>query len=109
MISREQQFAEKIHAYTLPRADKRENTRVKDLIDLVLLQATPMESQRVRENIRKTFERRNTHPVPVALAMPPAAWSARFEMLAKDCGLSLEMEHAFQQLAAYFANLNRKG
>ncbi len=104
MISREQQFAEKIHAYTLPRAANRENTRVKDLIDLVLLQATPMESQRVRENIRRTFERRNTHPVPVTLAFPPAAWGARFEMLAKDCGLSLKMEQAFQQLAAYFAD-----
>ena len=109
MISREQQFAEKIHAYTLPRAANRENTRVKDLVDLLLLQATPMESQRVRENIRRTFERRNTHPVPVTLAFPPAAWGARFEMLAKDCGLSPKMEQAFQQLAAYFADLNRKG
>ncbi len=108
MISREQQFAEKIHAYTLPRADKRENTRVKDLIDLVLLQATPIESQRVRQNIRKTFERRNTHPLPVALAMPPAAWSTRFQMLGKECGLSLEMEEAFQRVAAYFTDLNRK-
>lgn len=105
MVSREQQFAEKIHAYTLPRADKLENTRVKDLIDLVLPLATPMESQRVRQNIRNTFERRNTHPVPVSLAMPPAAWSTRFQMLAKECGLSLEMDQAFQQLAAYFTDL----
>ncbi len=109
MISREQQFAEKIHAYTSPRAGNRENTRVKDLIDLVLLQGTPMESERVRQNIRKTFERRNTHPVPIVLAMPPAAWRARFETLARGCGLSLEMELAFEQLAAYFADLNSKG
>ena len=36
MISIEQQFAEKIHAYTLPRTE-RNNTRVKDLIDMSLL------------------------------------------------------------------------
>ncbi len=35
MISIEQQFAEKLHSYTLPR--ERINTRVKDLIDLILL------------------------------------------------------------------------
>lgn len=34
-ISKEQQFAEKLHAYTLPRTD-RFNTRVKDLVDMLL-------------------------------------------------------------------------
>ena len=33
MITREQQFAEKTHAYTLPRSVA--NSRVKDLVDLV--------------------------------------------------------------------------
>jgi Nucleotidyl transferase AbiEii toxin, Type IV TA system len=33
-ISREEQFAEKLHAYTLPRTG-RPNTRVKDLVDMV--------------------------------------------------------------------------
>jgi hypothetical protein len=36
ILSREQQFAEKLHAYSLPRG-KRVNTRTKDLIDMVLL------------------------------------------------------------------------
>ncbi len=35
MISKEQQFAEKIHAYTLPRGN-RINSRIKDLVDLQL-------------------------------------------------------------------------
>jgi len=35
MISRQQQFAEKIHAYTLPRNSQ--NSRAKDLVDMVLL------------------------------------------------------------------------
>jgi hypothetical protein len=36
MIPREQQFAEKLHAYTLPRAGTA-NSRVRDLVDMVLL------------------------------------------------------------------------
>jgi hypothetical protein len=36
-LSKEQQFAEKIHAYTLPRDGSRGNSRVKDLVDLMLL------------------------------------------------------------------------
>src|SRR5882762_7598640 len=36
VISREQQFAEKLHAYSLPRRE-RVNTRTKDLIDMLLL------------------------------------------------------------------------
>ena len=36
MIPREQQFAEKLHAYTLPRKGAA-NTRVRDLVDMVLL------------------------------------------------------------------------
>ena len=35
MIPREKQFAEKLHAYTLPRSSA--NSRVKDLVDLALL------------------------------------------------------------------------
>ena len=35
MIGREQQFAEKLHAYTLPRNSA--NSRVKDLVDMALL------------------------------------------------------------------------
>jgi hypothetical protein len=36
VISREQQFAEKLHAYSLPRGE-RVNTRTKDLIRMLLL------------------------------------------------------------------------
>jgi hypothetical protein len=40
-VSPEEQFAEKLHAFTLPRVG-RENTRVKDLVDLVLLLLQPI-------------------------------------------------------------------
>jgi hypothetical protein len=70
MISREQQFAEKLHAYTLLRTD-RDNSRVKDLVDLVLLMQTRMDPHRLRENIQRTFTHRATHSLPQQLDQPP--------------------------------------
>lgn len=104
MISTEQQFAEKIHAYSLPRQE-RDNSRAKDLVDLVLLQAADMEPTRLRRSIRKTFERRNTHPIPAALPEPPRSWEPRFQVLARECGSDLDLKRAFEQLTLYFASL----
>jgi hypothetical protein len=66
-ISKEQQFAEKLHAYTLPRPD-RFNTRVKDLVDMLLLiREGSIDEDVVRENLSKVFHRRNTHSLPPTL------------------------------------------
>lgn len=60
VISREQQFAEKLHAYTLPR--RAVNSRVRDLVDMVLLiQSGKMVKEKVAEAVRVTFDRRRTH------------------------------------------------
>jgi len=54
MISREQQFAEKLHAYTLPRSAA--NSTVKDLVDLALLSTSgDLARERVAEAGRLTF------------------------------------------------------
>jgi hypothetical protein len=86
-ISPEEQFAEKLHAYTLPRPG-RPNTRVKDLIDLCLLiEKGDLDRQRLVASIHDTFNRRKTHPIPTILAAPPAAWSKPFAEMAKECGI----------------------
>ena len=78
LISREQQFAEKIHAYTLPRSSP--NSRVKDVIDLALLVGENQLDRRKAFNaLRLTFERRNTHALPATLNAPPEDWQAPFE------------------------------
>jgi hypothetical protein len=47
MIQREQQFVERLHAYTLPRSAA-PNSRARDLVDMVLLiQSRTLESSRV--------------------------------------------------------------
>jgi len=88
MIGREQQFAEKIHAYTLPR--NAANSRVKDLVDLALLIGSGgLDKHRILDALRLTFERRGTHDLPAGLVPPPAAWQIPFQALAEECGLRL--------------------
>ena len=107
MISREQQFAEKLHAYTLPRTGA-ENTRAKDLVDLLLLLRMSLDSARAGDSIRRTFAGRNTHPVPIELDQPPSSWQARFDVLASECNLRVDMNAAFEQVAEYFAVIRRE-
>lgn len=79
-------IAEKLHAYTLPRA--RENSRVKDLPDLALLaKIGPLEGTAIREALDATFAFRKTHPLPRGLPPPPASWTARYTKIARDDGL----------------------
>ena len=61
IILREQQFAEKLHAYTLPRPGA-ENSRVRDLVDMVLLiQSGTLRSEVVSDAVQITFQhRKNT-------------------------------------------------
>src|SRR6266478_763887 len=95
MIPREQQFAEKLHAYTLPRQGAG-NTRVRDLVDMVLLiQSGTLGKAQVAEAIRVTFDRRGTHAVPSVLPQPPTNWQKPYDALAKECGLSGAMDGAF--------------
>jgi hypothetical protein len=66
-----QQSAEKVHAYTFPWQD-RDNTRVKDLVDLVLLASSgSLEPERLKLALEATFAARDTHPLLEQLPEPP--------------------------------------
>lgn len=100
-ISREEQFAEKLHAYTLPRTG-RPNTRVKDLVDMVLLlDSGTMDRTRLSENIKATFRRRGTHEVPESLPPPQEDWVEPFSALAAECGLNQNMAEHHRRLANF--------
>lgn len=104
-ISPEEQFAEKLHAYTLPRSG-RENTRVKDLVDLLLLiDRTRMDTGRLRDAVRATFQRRKTHGIPTRLAPLPASWSAPVAALASECGLTPDLQAQFGLVGGCVAKL----
>ena len=100
MIAREQQFAEKIHAYTLPRSAS--NSRVKDLVDLALLSGDGgLDRQRTLDALLLTFERRGTHPLPVTLDAPPADWKIVFQTLAGECGLPADIAEVFARVREF--------
>ena len=100
-ISREQQFAEKLHAYMLPRESA--NGRVKDLVDMALLiRFGGMEPKLVAEAIQITFRRRRTHDVPRSLRQPPHDWEGRFKALAVQCDLADGMGKVFGELERFW-------
>jgi predicted nucleotidyltransferase component of viral defense system len=79
----ETHVAEKLHAYTLPRA--RPNTRVKDLPDIALLATVqPLDATRLRAALAQTFQFRKTHPLPVMLPEPLRAWATPYAAMAHE-------------------------
>lgn len=83
----ETHIAERLHAYTLPRA--RPNSRVKDLPDLALLATTkPLDSDDLRAAIEQTFAFRGSHSIPGSLPSPPSTWTAPYARMAAEDGLA---------------------
>ncbi len=101
-LSAEQHWAEKLHAYTLPR-DGATNSRVKDLVDLVLLiELQAMSPARISVAVATTFTRRGTHAVPTDLPPPPSAWERPFTALAAECGMVHTLTSAYENVATYW-------
>jgi hypothetical protein len=106
IISAEQQFAEKLHAYTLPRGE-RVNTRTKDLIDMVLLiRGETLDKDKIAAAVCATFLKRATHDVPKELDPPPAEWEAVFDALAKECDLLMKLREGFEVVREFKKTLD---
>jgi len=102
-----QQIAEKIHAYTFPWQG-RDNTRVKDLVDLVLLtQLEQPDPEHVRRALTATFEARGTHRLPLKLPTPPRDWAESYADLAEKLGLQARtLAEAYVYLDAHWRRWN---
>lgn len=73
----DQHVAEKLHALTLPRDV--ENTRVRDLVDLVwFVRHFTFRSDGLATACIATFERRATHAWPPVVGVPPGAWTRAY-------------------------------
>ena len=108
LISKEQQVAEKLHAYTLPRSTP--NSRVKDLVDLLLLVRTgEVRQPQLAEALRMTFDRRKTHTIPSTLVPPPESWDGQFRALATDCGIASGMDDCFHEVQTFLAPVLHPG
>jgi hypothetical protein len=82
-----QHLAEKVHAYTRPRATG-ESTRVKDLVDIILIsEHMVINGLALRTAINATFAAYETVAVPLSLPKPPAAWAVTYKKQAEEVGL----------------------
>ncbi len=107
VISVEQQFAEKLHAYTLPRTEK-PNMRVKDLIDMVLLaKMRSLDLETLKGAINSVFKVRQTHSLPQKLDPPPLLWETTYNTLAEECALKLTMAEAFNEITKVYFQIQK--
>jgi hypothetical protein len=83
------------------------NNRVRNLVDLVLLARSNLDTDLVGTAIRATFERRGTHPQPGEPAPPADDWMAPFNGLAHQCNLAVDIERAFTEISQLFVDIGR--
>lgn len=95
-------MSEKVHAYTRGYVGGRASTRVKDLIDLVLIPPLfPFQAGRFRSALSETFSTRGTHRLPPALPPPPAEWRPGYRRMAAEVGLDPELSAGYEQARAF--------
>ena len=103
VLSKEQHWAEKLHAYTRPRTGTA-NSRVRDLLDLILLiERGSLSPERIRRAVEATFERRATHPIPDDLLPPPREWARPFAALLTECGLNQTLDGSYERIQEVWA------
>jgi hypothetical protein len=104
-ISNEQQFAEKLHAYTMPDRPH-PNSRVKDLVDMVLMiQRSGLDIGQLRNAITVTFSRRAGHTMPETVPRPPEGWAQPFAALIGETGLEVDLEQAFTEMKEFLRKI----
>lgn len=103
IITKEQHFAEKIHAYTLPRDGI--NSRAKDLVDMVLLINAGLDGKKVENMISEVFEHRGTHQPPTTLGPPPGSWAAAYTKLATECKVAQTITEAYDGVRRFYEKL----
>jgi hypothetical protein len=93
LVPLERQVAEKLHAYT--RRYNGESTRVRDLVDLVIIRLfESVDARRLRDEITRTFATRATHPAPERLPAPPADWTRAYAEAAAATGIPTALADA---------------
>ena len=99
----EQHLAEKLHAYTREYAGGRRSTRVKDLVDVVVIANTSViVAEKLSEAIAVIFSRRGEHVAPAALPEPPAEWATPWRRLARDVPATDDIAEGYRVAVALF-------
>lgn len=93
-ISIEQHLAEKLHALTRPRDF--ENSRAKDLIDIIVLSRMQLDYSIAKVAVREIFSTYNTHSFPLELDSPPKNWESQWDRLCKESGFEISIIEAWR-------------
>lgn len=94
VVALEQHVAEKLHAYTGTYGpDERKSTRVKDLVDLVLIgELAELDAERLGRALATTFEGRASQPLPDTVPSPPSSWVRPYAELAREVGVMTDVD-----------------
>jgi hypothetical protein len=96
----EEHVAEKVHAYTRTYGRGLASTRVKDLVDLVLIRSfASLDADRLHASLLHTFQGRGQHPLPEKLPPPPADWAPAYRRLASELGLDADLATGHSEAA----------
>lgn len=96
-------LAEKLHAYAKIYPPGRANTRIKDLIDMVLIGETmELIAGDCAEAIRTTFTSRDLQPLPGRLLPPPEDWRHTYSLLAASVGIDPDLDAGYVYAASLF-------
>ncbi len=101
-LSLEQHVAEKVHAYTRRYVSDMASSRVKDLIDLVIiLSIFVLNAGRLRQALKSIFVARGSHPLPTVLPPPPPLWRTSYRKTATEAGLDVDMAAGYEQAKTF--------
>jgi hypothetical protein len=93
----EQHVAEKVHAYTRTYGAGKPSSRVKDLVDLVLVASqASVQAGRLRRALETTFRHRSAQGLPTRIPEPPPDWGPSYRRLATEVSIdpSVSAGHA---------------
>ena len=98
-----QHFAEKLHAFCRPRT--RQNSRVKDLFDMMLFVKQGVEHSAVARALPKVFGMGGNLTIPKTLPKPPQEWGLSYDEMARDNKLEHTFDEACRILARFYGDV----
>ncbi len=99
-----QQIAEKVHAFSQIYSSG-ESTRVKDLVDILLMAGFgEISAQDLQMALKATFDVRKTHSLPATMPTPPRSWASSFRRMVGDVGLSYATLESASEALQRFLN-----
>ena len=101
-IRLDQHLAEKVHAYIRTYGDTaRRSTRVKDLVDMMLIQANArLRAGDIRAALTAVFAMRGSQSPPV-LPSPPDTWRVPYRRMAAGLAIPVDLDEGYRLTSAF--------